>query len=125
VNKGCALLRTSVHPTAASPTPASHLQHYIARLFNSEHTHPREEPPPGLDFHSLRQKRSGASQQSMRRGCMHVFQTSQHGAASVTLAPSGREHSCHSAALGTKQYSDRDTAKDLCTVSHILEVLKL
>lgn len=45
-------------PTSASPTPASHLQHYIARLFNLEHTHPKEEPPPGLDFHSLRQKQS-------------------------------------------------------------------
>lgn len=57
-NKGCALLRTSAGPTSASPTPASHLQHYIARLFNLEHTHPKEEPPPGLDFHSWRQKQS-------------------------------------------------------------------
>lgn len=60
----------------------------------------------------------------MRRGRVHVFQTSQHGAASVMLALSSREHSCHSAALGTKEHLDRNIAKDLCTVSHILEVQK-
>lgn len=56
---------------------------------------------------------------------MHVFQTSQHGAASVMLAPSSKEHSCHSAALGIKEHVDRAIAKDLCTVSQILEVHKL
>lgn len=61
----------------------------------------------------------------MRGGRVHRLQTPQHGAASVTLAPSSREHSCRSAALGTKEHLDRDTAKDLCTLSHILEVQKL
>lgn len=107
-------------PTTASPTPASHLQHYIARLFNSEHTHPREEPPAGLEFHSLE-----AEVEHPDKACAeyaHVFQTSQHGATSATLAPSGREHSCHSVALRTKEHLDRDTAKDLSRASYTLEV---
>lgn len=124
MNKGCALLRTSVGPTTASPTPASHLQHYIARLFNSEHTHPREEPPPGLDFHSLRQKWSIPTKHTQRlHAC--IPNISAWSRFSVTLAPSSREHSCHSAALGTKEHLDRDIAKDFCTVSHVLEVQKL
>lgn len=105
-------------PTSASPTPASHLQHHIARLFNLEHTHPKEEPPPGLDFQSLSQKQSIPTKHARSA----VFQTSQHGA--ELLAPSSREHSCHSAALRTKESWDAALAKDLSTVSHILEVQK-
>lgn len=50
----------------------------------------------------------------MRTSLMHVFQMSQHGAVPVMLASSSREHSCHSAALGTNEHLDRDTAKYLC-----------
>lgn len=117
VNKGCALLRTSLGPTSASPTPASHLQHYIARLFNPEHTHPKEEPPPGLDFHSLRQKQSIPSKHAWG----HVLY-SKH--PSRSLALSSREHSCHSAALRTKQSWDAATARDLSTLSQGWEVQK-